>query len=523
MPSARHPVAFPFRCLLALMFGVAAVGSAPWRGVAARTTSESLAPDDSPAAVTAALERLRTTPRGEVCADASYGSRSYGTTCGTREFPAPAILAAPKPVWTLRPGWWGTWSPFLIGDVVLTGSCNNEDNKGLSALDAKTGRTLWRIGSICEEGNRAGTMGSVRFHGLSEHEVLMIHGREDGRPADVVVVDVRTGRFVRTLTPAKRGPTGVYPGVFTVLTQSTQEGTSHLNAFSADFSTLLWRHVGYHLACDKLDPHCRPVFSGAAVQDGVLYMSITTKDQPDPPTRQLHAFDLATGTLRWKHTAQPVVEHEQSARGLIEYRSDDGTPMVADGKVLIRLDGSLGPAGRREPPTSFAIRALDARTGATRWTTAPIARRLPREPGGDAAPPTQRLVHRLVAGRTLVVELAGPDFKALLGYRLEDGTLRWRRPVPTRAELTASSGGAFYLAERVEAENKDSRHYVFQGLDGETGTLLWTTMLPAHNVPFTLGWGSEDGSSGVAQGPSWRIGPDGAIYGVTLQGPYKLQ
>jgi hypothetical protein len=25
------------------------------------------------------------------------------------------------------------------------------------------------------------------------------------------------------------------------------------------------------------------------------------------------------------------------------------------------------------------------------------------------------------------------------------------------------------------------------------------------------------------QGPSWRIGPDGAIYGITLKGVYKLQ
>jgi hypothetical protein len=31
------------------------------------------------------------------------------------------------------------------------------------------------------------------------------------------------------------------------------------------------------------------------------------------------------------------------------------------------------------------------------------------------------------------------------------------------------------------------------------------------------------GSSTGLQGPSWRIGPDGAIYGIPLEGAYKLQ
>lgn len=481
-----------------------------------------LVPDDSPAARAVAIARLRTAPPREACLDASPGSRSYGTTCLTREFPAPPILDAPKMAWTVRPGWWGTWSPFLIGDVMLTGSCNNEDNKGLSALDLKTGRTAWRIASICEEGNRAGSTGNVRFHGLSEREVLMIHGRDDGKPDDFHVIDVRAGRIVRALAPVKRGPTYGFAGAFVVYTQSTPEGTSYLNALSPDVSRVIWRHSGIHLACDKLDPHCRPVFSGAAVHDGMLYVSFTTKDQPAPPTRQLHAFDLATGAIRWKHTSQPVVEQDRTSQGLLEYRSDDGMPMVAGGRVIIKVEGTLGPSGRREPPTSTAIRALDARTGAIAWTTAGVPRRLATSASGAAARDTQELKNRLVAGETLVAELAGTASKELIGYRLADGQVQWRRRVSRTATLTASSGGAFYVAEDVRSEAGEEQ-YRIEGFDGETGTRLWTTQIPGHNVPFLNGWDLEGPASNMYQGPSWRIGRDGAIYGVTLQGAYKLQ
>jgi outer membrane protein assembly factor BamB len=120
------------------------------------------------------------------------------------------------------------------------------------------------------------------------------------------------------------------------------------------------------------------------------------------------------------------------------------------------------------------------------------------------------------------VELVGRTSKELLGYRLADGVLQWRRKVPAGATLTASSGGAFYLAENRAAE-KGEEQIVLQGLDGETGTLLWTTTMPGHNVPFLMSWGSDEPVAGNFQGPTWRIGRDGAIYGVSIQGAYKLQ
>jgi hypothetical protein len=97
----------------------------------------------------------------------------------------------------------------------------------------------------------------------------------------------------------------------------------------------------------------------------------------------------------------------------------------------------------------------------------------------------------------------------------------WRRPAYLNTMLTASAGGMFLVAESTRTDTEQI--IKLQGLDGQTGTLLWSTNLPGHNLPFTGEWGIDDMHSSLLQGPSWRIGPDGAIYGITLKGVYKLQ
>lgn len=484
-----------FRSLVILVALVAAIPSL------AVAQSASI-PNDSPAAREAAIARLRAATPAEVCADASTMSRTYGTTCASREFPAPPILEAPKFVWEVKPGWWGVWSPFLVGNLVLTGSCNNDGNEGLSALDMATGRIVWRISHICTVGHRRGSMGSVSFFELPSGEVLLIYPRSNGEPTDHYVIDVKAGRIVRSLTPLRRGPMSEAGGVFMVVTQSTPENSSYINAFGPSLDNLLWRNDGFRLAMtNDLDPRYKPTFSAPAASGGVLFRTARSKAQPDPPTRQLHAIDLQTGKTLWRHTNQPVTERSNT----IAYRSDDELPMVAGGKVIIKVSGLLGPTRLGLDPNGESLRALDTRTGATLWTTAPIQ--------------GQTINNRVAAGPVLVVEVQNGNDKQLWGYRLADGRLAWRRPVPKDAKLLASSGGVFYVSERVEAED-----YRLQGLDGETGTLLWTTILPGHNLTFDSQWGIQDARGGTGiQGPAWRIGRDGAIYGVTLAGAYKLQ
>ncbi len=475
-------------------------------------------PDDSEATRQAALARLRNAPPREICRDKSKAIGVYGTACATREFAAPPMLEAPKFQWTVNPGWWGVWSPFLSGNLILTGSCNNEDNKGLSALDMRTGKTVWRIANICEQGNRGGSMGQVAFFPLSDGNVLFYFGRDDGPKGDHYLLDVKAGKILRALQPVKRG--GLIPrdGMVMVQTYSMKEGTSYLNGLSEDMGQLRWRVDSFRAPCEDTLLGCPTPFSAGAYSDGIQYFSITAKDQPNPPTRQLHAIDVQSGQVLWKHADQPVCHGD--------VRSDDGPPMVADGKVIIRVSGLLGPTARAGGCSSHALRALDAKSGKVLWTTASFPTDfkqdwLPARPewSPGRAIHEQTLGNVIAAGDMLIAEVAD-ELKEFWGYRLSDGKLMWRRPVAANTRLTASAGGAFYT---VQPGPKDSQTSVLQGLDAQTGTLLWSTQLPTHNVDLTGEWGLNASHSNQTQGPSWRIGRDGAIYGVSLRGVYKLQ
>lgn len=460
--------------------------------------------DDSPGAREAALQRLRSTAPRASCADTATMGNVYGSACNNREFPAPAILAAPNKTWETKPGWWGAWSPFLVGDLMLTGSCNNDTNAGLSALDVRTGKTVWRIGEMCAVGNRRGSTGNVAFHELSSGKVLMIYPREDGGPTDYYVVDVKAGRLAGSLKPAANVTLRGIGGVFTGVNQSFSDGVSNVIGFNADLSQVLWRNREFRLAMDKNDSHYKPTFSPTAMAGGVLFVTARSKDQPDPPTRQLHAIDTATGRTLWRHTQQPKAE--------AQWRSDDGTPMVAGGKAIIRVQGLLGAVSIGRKPDGDALRALDPRSGAVAWTTKPV--------------PGTSILNYVAAGDTLVAEVERSGGRELWGFRLSDGALAWRRPVSKDTQVLASSGGAFYASERVQIAGKEAGNYDYrlQGFDGQTGTLLWSTVLPGKNLLFDGGWGIvPDPRRDGVQGPAWRIGRDGAIYGVTLTGAYRLQ
>jgi outer membrane protein assembly factor BamB len=470
----------------------------------ARTVAES---DDSDTARQAAVARLRSAPARAPCGDPSTGSRDHGTTCASREFPAPPLLDAPAFRWKVDLGWWAVWSPFLIDGKVLTGSCNNDDNRGLSALDMNSGKVAWRIDRICGEGNRAGSMGRARFYELDPRTVLFTLGRDDGKPEDYHVVDVRAGRILRTLSPVRRGPWAWQDGVFAVITRSTPDRITYLNGLNAAMDQVIWRHDTFRFMCDRLDPHCEPVFSPGAGSDGIVYFSATARDQPEPPTRQLHAFEAGSGRLLWRHTEQP----EFSLIHKPGHRSDDGAPIVADGKVIVRL-GRYLDAQRND--RAMSLRALDARTGAIAWTTEPM-------PLGFGFRKGLRLGNRVAAAGVLVVEYRGDEGRQLLGYRLSDGRPLWRRAVGRSAVLTASAGGVFLVADKTRSGSDET--LLLEGFDAESGTRLWTARLPGHNLPFTGEWDTDAAPSTLLQGPSWRIGRDGAIYGVSMTGAYRLQ
>ena len=79
----------------------------------------------------------------------------------------------------------------------------------------------------------------------------------------------------------------------------------------------------------------------------------------------MHAFDAQSGKLLWKHTDQPVYNVWNSTN----YRFDDGPPLVADGKVIIKAGCMLD---RRHGDNEIVLRSFDPRIGAIAWSTEPI-------------------------------------------------------------------------------------------------------------------------------------------------------
>jgi len=458
-------------------------------------------PDDSPAARDAAIARLQKATSCKVCNESSAMSMPYGTSCNSREFQAPPILAAPQKQWELNPGWWGVWPPVPIGNVILTGSCNNDGNEGLSAIDKNTGKIVWRIGNICAVGNRRGSTGKVAIYALPSGEALLIYPREDGGATDYYVVNIKTGKIVRTLSPAKTGPLRYRSGIFTTLNQSSKDGYSYISALSDDLSSVRWQNKEFRLAMtNNLDPLYTPTFAAPASSNGILFQTARSLDQNEPFTRQLHAIDLKTGKTLWKHTAQPIM----LKRNGLSYRSDDGIPMIADGKLIIRLQSMEWPA-----VYASGLRALDPATGKILWTVDPVS--------------GQQIFNRVAVCGILVTEVAINKNRELWGYRLSDGTLAWRRPLSKNAHLLTSSGGAFYVGERIVDNDSRYKDHRLQGFDGLTGTLLWTGSYPDYYLGLgtsNTGWDIENANSAT---PLWIIDKDGAIYGITLKGIFKLK
>lgn len=471
-------------------------------------------PDDSPAAVAEAQQRLRSAPRRPVCADASRISRPYGSTCASREFDAPPRLQAPRLQWSLEPGWRGLWSPTLVGDLLLTGSCFNDTHRGLSAIDTRNGQVRWRITAPCDTANRRGSVGHSSLHEWRPGQLLWALVREDGQPPDHLVVDLAKGALVGEQRPARPGAVRERDGVFLSITRSEKDQVTTLNAMGPTLDRLLWRLDAFRYKCDGLDRHCQPVFSASAGAAGVEYFSATAKDQADPPTRMLHAVDLRTGRVLWRHEEQPVT---LQGPGPVKRRSDDGPPLLAAGKLVIRVDGVGGPVAHTASPGSLAFRALDPASGRTLWTSAPLPTRFTAA-WGDAN--SQQWGTRLAAGDMLVTELVNGSGNAreLWAYRLSDGSLAWRRPVPRNLRLMASAGGVLHVAVLDAGPGTHS----LQGLDGQTGTLLWSTDIPSHNHAVAMGWPIEGPEAGAFLGPTFRIARDGAIYGTTVTTVYKM-
>jgi outer membrane protein assembly factor BamB len=476
-------------------------------------------PDD--ADVASALARLQSRPARVVCpGSAGDVVTSMGTPCATREFQAPALLQAPRRQWRVQDGFW-THLPFIVvGERLYSASCrhNHLAEGGVFALDTQSGKVLWRDKTLCTlESDATGTVDFDYRLFAMPNQVLMVSVEGSNRLHLQLWLDMKTGKTVSQSKSRLNWWNVQWFGDQMVSHARASGGVGYVAARGPDLGEPRWKFDAFVGACPKgtADDLCKSHDIGRlAHADGVVLASGARRDMAAPVYRQLHALDAKAGVLLWRHTGQEVVSRD--AQG--DKRGDDSSPMVADGKAIVRVDGGLG--------TTTAFRALHLKTGQVLWTTTPVPTYfvqewLPRATGRYAVH-SQKPVSHLVAGQWLLVHVDGgePGHAELLAYRMADGRPAWRRPLQGAsqdARLGASAGGVVYIMGRFE----------LSALEAETGTRLWTVPLkPDVEDPEAL---SLEG--GVAAGAvlhrkgevvwpeNWMLGPDGGIY---IQSPFNL-
>jgi outer membrane protein assembly factor BamB len=475
--------------------------------------------DDSDAARQTALGRLRLRQGKPVCSGTDSRVPSHlGTPCGTREFDAPALLEAPKVQWKVNKGYW-TFNPFVVvGDRLFSASCrhNTEADGGTYALDAKTGKLLWRDRKICEK-----TMDPDRYDD-SEYRLFALP--DQSLLVSVVGVDSGYRQFRYDMKAGKLLSQGKkrlnwwnmqLAGSQFISHAHVKSGAIYIAARSPDLGEPVWKREDFAGLCPReLSPDSCMSYnvSNFAWSDGVIYASAARLDMAPPVHRQLHAIDLKTGALLWRHTSQGV--EKLTERG--PKRADDGSPMVTQGKVILRVDDA----------NASAFRALDAKGGTALWTTQPMPIRFKEEwlPRGKGrrADLAQEVQSHLIADGQLIVLMQGdaPGHCELWAYRVADGQASWRRPCvmdTPHIHLAAAAGGAVYFID----------HVGLNALEAQSGTLLWTLPLSSDtDNPDSIGMPGGHPSERTAQRfgeiswpDTWVIGPDGGFY---VASPYNL-
>lgn len=465
-------------------------------------------PDDSEPSRKAAIDRIKSRKRSDVCPGAGKSVVHHlGTPCGTREFDAPPILETPKLQWVTKPGWWGAWAFSIFDDKIFSFGCERT-GRGLAAFELKTGKRTWLKPELCDK-----RLESKPFR-VSDSSMVIFGGR------DAFFIDTRNGRLLSQDNSVLNWHTlDVFDGTF-VSTGRKNGENSFLVARSPDLKQTLWKNDSFLSACAKGISDCPlPFFSRFAYFDGMLYVSAPPKEAMESPHRQLHAIDLKTGQTIWVHTDQQPVGESYGRPGIWEMSSDN-SPMVADNKVIIRVSARLG--------NGTAYRALDAKTGREIWTTPFIPRSFSQEwlPHGRFAQDAQSVGIQLVAGDWLVTTVIGgePGHRELWAFQLKDGSPAWRRDIyesRTRMNLAASAGGVLYLAgsEKVMALEAATGTKLWEYKQADYDDENWMQIYPVDDDPpprlkqyGEIPWDSR-----------WVIGSDGAFYGTFAAGVFRIR
>ena len=232
--------------------------------------------------------------------------------------------------------------------------------------------------------------------------------------------------------------------------------------------------------------HCSP--SSPAYADGVVYVSFLAplpcpKDGDRTRGGFVQAWDAATGHELWRTDMAPT----------------ESSPLVANGIVYVG-----GWDGR--------VYALDARTGAVRWST----------PLGSQITSSASWVDATATGSTPAIVI-GTNDGSVVELDAATGAIRWR----ARSNERLGSGREYFYATptvaygRVFIGNTDGWMYAFGARTGNliwarpAGTYVYTSAVAADQVIYI---GTYDGyviAFDAATGrENWRVSVPGAVHGA---------
>jgi outer membrane protein assembly factor BamB len=396
-------------------------------------------------------------------------------------------------------------------------SANCLDNRikegGTFAIDTKTGKVLWKDRKICD-GLEVGSWEdlSSRVFALPDQTLLVATvGTQTGYRQ--LRYDMKSGGVIASDKKRLKWSSIELFGSKFISRAITKDDNSYVAARSLALSEPQWKVDGFVAGCPRTarqdDCYTTYNMSNLAVADGVLYVSAARKGLPGPAYRQLHAIDMMTGTVLWQHKDQPIWTNTKDGPKL----SDDGSPMVSAGKVILRIS----------TPTFTFFRALDAKNGSEIWATLPISsvfkeEWLPRNENRRAVT-TQEVQSHLISGNVLLSLVWGGEaaHSDLWAYSMDDGKALWRRSVSIDGDdmrLAAAAGGAVYLV--------GTNH--LSALDSQNGTLLWTYTFLVRQKDYVespddiwMEGGHQSQSAEHMYGEiswptNWMIGPDGGFY-----------
>ncbi len=467
-----------------------------------------LTPDDSPTAVRAAVDRLRKAQLRPACPDDKTQSPRYlGTACATREFNGPAILEQPTLRWWSKPA--NLWSDnrFVLNDKFLFllscpwGGEYSDRGKGLFAFNVQSGKVVWSNKQICE---KVPEDSFRRLYILSDGRLLVIANRM------AIYVDSGSGKLL-SAEAKKTNWTRLEQAKDGIVFNWSNKESGYMIMLDEGLTEPKWKSEFFPAKCPpstREDVCPNPYVAQYAIGGGQIFVSVPNIASNGLPLRQLHALDQNSGQVIWKHEKQLPLETRWGHPDQKAF-AHDGSPMLADGKVIIRLDSEIG----------FSFRALNPKDGSVIWDTPFLPHESSKRP-------------HIVAGAMLIAMTEIDDHKGreVWAFNLKDGKPAWhRRTAENGGYIAASAGGVIYLMTASEDCNRGLQNGVIVALDSETGTQLWSFTAPLLHETINLGPTANeyDPKGGRYKEPLWShdwvIGPDGGIYGANSQGPYKIK